>query len=132
MEKEKPREMEWLTWGHTAGKWKELEPNLGVHSPKPVLLITEHCGCLSGRKSRHFYVKIVELKFWFFYLIIVPPWSNYLVFWTSENCNKLLWNAWLVCVNTWVMLVLVGAFFLLHPSSIPLSLYPAVSYLMKH
>ena len=54
MEKEKLREMEWLAQGHTAGKCQESESNLGFLSPKPKLWITEHCGYLSGRKSRHF------------------------------------------------------------------------------
>lgn len=54
MSKERLREMEWLAQGDTADNRQELESNLGVLPPKPMLLITEHCGCLSGRKGGHF------------------------------------------------------------------------------
>ena len=63
MEKDKLREMEWLAQGHTAGKWQESQSNLGILPPKPILWIMEHCGYLSGRKSRYFRVRITEFKF---------------------------------------------------------------------
>lgn len=54
MNKERLREMEWLVQGHTAGNWQELESNLGVLPPKPILLISEHCSYYNGRESDTF------------------------------------------------------------------------------